>query len=141
MGGGASLRQAGEELRCVAAMTIAKELDLSLAELALTKADERIAAHYDEVLVPPELSAMGEGLRERLRRVKEVVLDVTGQSGLLERAPVLRRSVQLRRAYLDPINLIQAELLRRQREADDAELQDALLATVNGIAAGLKNTG
>jgi phosphoenolpyruvate carboxylase len=114
---------------------------LSLAELAITKADELIAAHYDEELVPPELESTGEDLRERLRRVKQVVLEVSGQSALLDRAPLLRRSFQLRRAYLDPINLIQAELLRRQREADDAELQDALLATVNGIAAGLKNTG
>lgn len=63
------------------------------------------------------------------------------QQALLDRSPALRRSLQLRRAYLDPINLIQAELLRRQRLADDDELQDALLATVNGVAAGLKNTG
>ncbi|MGD8318523.1 MAG: phosphoenolpyruvate carboxylase [Myxococcales bacterium] len=66
---------------------------------------------------------------------------VLDQQALLDRSPALRRSLQLRRAYLDPINLIQAELLRRQRLADDDELQDALLATVNGVAAGLKNTG
>jgi phosphoenolpyruvate carboxylase len=130
-----------EELRAMATSWPFFESTLSLAELALTKSDQRIAAHYDEVLVPPELQAMGEDLRARLRRVEEVVLEATGQSMLLERAPVLRRSFQLRRAYLDPINLIQAELLRRQREADDELLQDALLATVNGIAAGLKNTG
>jgi phosphoenolpyruvate carboxylase len=114
---------------------------LSLVELALAKADERIAAHYEEVLVPPELSAMGEDLRRRLSDVEKVVVQVLDESVLLERSPLLQRSFQLRRAYLDPINLIQAELLRRQREADDALLQDALLGTVNGIAAGLKNTG
>jgi phosphoenolpyruvate carboxylase len=130
-----------DELRAMAQSWPFFDSTLSLAELAITKADERIAAHYDEELVPPELEGMGEELRERLRRVKQVVLEVSGQSILLERAPLLRRSFQLRRAYLDPINLIQAELLRRQRDADDAELQDALLATVNGIAAGLKNTG
>jgi phosphoenolpyruvate carboxylase len=70
-----------------------------------------------------------------------VLLQVLDQDELLETDPTLQRSFQLRRAYLDPINLIQAELLRRQRNTDDAQLQDALLATVNGIAAGLKNTG
>jgi len=132
---------AADELRAMGESWPFFESTLSLAELALTKADERIAAHYDEVLVPPELLQMGEDLRRRLRRVEEVLLEATGQSTLLERAPVLHRAFQLRRAYLDPINMIQAELLRRQREADDALLQDALLATVNGIAAGLKNTG
>jgi len=130
-----------DELRAMSESWPFFESTLSLVELALAKADERIAAHYDEVLVPPELLQMGEDLRRRLRRVEEVLLEATGQSTLLERAPVLHRAFQLRRAYLDPINLIQAELLRRQREADDALLQDALLATVNGIAAGLKNTG
>ena len=91
--------------------------------------------------MPPELSAMGEDLRRRLSDVEKVVVQVLDESVLLERSPLLQRSFQLRRAYLDPINLIQAELLRRQREADDALLQDALLGTVNGIAAGLKNTG
>ena len=73
--------------------------------------------------------------------MRSVLLQVLDQDELLETDPTLQRSLQLRRAYLDPINLIQAELLRRQRNTDDAQLQDALLATVNGIAAGLKNTG
>lgn len=114
---------------------------LSLLELALAKADERIAARYDALLTPPELSDIGEGLRARLTQMRSVLLEVLDQDELLESDPTLQRSLQLRRAYLDPINLIQAELLRRQREADDEQLQDALLATVNGIAAGLKNTG
>lgn len=114
---------------------------LSLIELAVAKADDRIAARYDSLLVDAELGSTGADLRNRLERVERVILDVLDQSVLLEHAPILRRSFQLRRAYLDPMNLIQAELLRRQREHDDAELQDALLATVNGIAAGLKNTG
>jgi phosphoenolpyruvate carboxylase len=66
---------------------------------------------------------------------------VLDQQSLLEHSPNLARSLELRSAYLDPINLIQAELLRRQRLTDDDTLQDALLATVNGVAAGIKNTG
>ena len=114
---------------------------LSLVELALAKADERIAACYDEALTPPELRHVGADLRARLARVKDCVPQVLGQPALLAGAPQLQHSLRLRCAYLDPVNLIQVELLSRQRLADDERLQDALLATVNGVAAGLKNTG
>jgi phosphoenolpyruvate carboxylase len=129
------------ELREMAASWPFFQSTLSLLELALAKADERIAARYDALLTPPELAEIGGGLRARLAQMRSVLLQVLDQDELLETDRTLQRSLQLRRAYLDPINLIQAELLRRQRDADDAELQDALLATVNGIAAGLKNTG
>jgi phosphoenolpyruvate carboxylase len=129
------------ELREMAANWPFFQSTLSLLELALAKADEGIAARYDALLTPPELAEIGEGLRRRLTQMRSVLLQVLDQDELLESDPTLQRSLQLRRAYLDPINLIQAELLRRQRDTDDAELQDALLATVNGIAAGLKNTG
>jgi len=129
------------ELRDMAANWPFFQSILSLLELALAKADERIAARYDALLTPSELAEVGEGLRARLKQMRSVLLHVLDQDELLEADPTLRRSLQLRRAYLDPINLIQAELLRRQRNADNAQLQDALLATVNGIAAGLKNTG
>ena len=129
------------ELRDMAANWPFFQSILSLLELALAKADERIAARYDALLTPAELAEVGQGLRARLKQMRSVLLHVLDQEELLEADPTLRRSLQLRRAYLDPINLIQAELLRRQRNADDAQLQDALLATVNGIAAGLKNTG
>ncbi len=114
---------------------------LSLLELALAKADGQIAAHYDALLTPPVLADIGADLRGRLAKVQQCLLQVLDQQTLLEHSPTLARSLELRSAYLDPINLIQAELLRRQRLADDDELQDALLATVNGVAAGIKNTG
>ena len=114
---------------------------LSLVELALAKADGQIAARYDEALTPKELRHMGVEVRQRLQRVRSVLLEVLGKQELLDHEPRLRRSLPLRCAYLDPINLIQVELLKRQRLGDDQTLQDALLATVNGIAAGLKNTG
>ncbi len=137
-----ALQEGGlEELREMAASWPFFQSTLSLLELALAKADERIAARYDALLTPSELAETGEELRARLKQMRSVLLQVLDQDELLQTDPTLQRSLQLRRAYLDPINLIQAELLRRQRGADDAELQDALLATVNGIAAGLKNTG
>ncbi|MEM7135814.1 MAG: phosphoenolpyruvate carboxylase [Myxococcota bacterium] len=129
------------ELRAMAAEWPFFQSTLSLVELALAKADERIASRYDALLTPPELSDIGANLRGRLTEMRALLLNVLNRESLLENAPTLQRSLQLRRAYLDPINLIQAELLRRERVADDAQLQDALLATVNGIAAGLKNTG
>jgi phosphoenolpyruvate carboxylase len=130
-----------EELRAMTAQWPFFQSTLSLLELALAKADGKIAAHYDALLTPPELRDIGEDLRNRLSEVERCLVKVFDQDTLLEHSPTLRRSLQLRRAYLDPINIIQAELLRRQRLADDDELQDGLLATVNGVAAGLKNTG
>jgi len=70
------------------------------------------------------------------------VLTVTGQSRLLETNPVLDRSIRLRNPYVDPLSLIQVELLRRKRTGEDSpQLNYALAATINGIAAGLRNTG
>jgi len=67
---------------------------------------------------------------------------LTGQNELLERNPVLLRSIRLRNPYVDPLSLIQVELLRRKREGQNGDdLDYALAATMNGIAAGLHNTG
>jgi phosphoenolpyruvate carboxylase len=61
---------------------------------------------------------------------------------LLEENPVLRRSINVRNPYVDPINLVQVELLRRLRDTgEDGRIRDALLVTINGIAAGMRNTG
>jgi len=86
-------------------------------------------------------------LRQRLQRAIEAVLAVTGHQQLLENNPVLRRSIDVRNPYVDPINLLQVELLRRLRSARDAHAEDAvwlrraLLVTINGVAAGMRNTG
>jgi phosphoenolpyruvate carboxylase len=67
---------------------------------------------------------------------------VTGHRALLEDNPVLRRSIDVRNPYVDPINLVQIALLRRLRSSpDDEELRSALLVTINGVAAGMRNTG
>jgi phosphoenolpyruvate carboxylase len=114
---------------------------IDLVEMTLAKADARIAAQYDR-LVPVELRPLGADLRRRLGRAVDVVLAVTGHAVLLEGNAVLRRSIDVRNPYVDPINLVQVELLRRLREPNpDASLFDAFVVTVNGIAAGMRNTG
>jgi phosphoenolpyruvate carboxylase len=70
------------------------------------------------------------------------VLDVTGHAELVETNRVLRRSIDTRNPYVDPINVVQIELLKRLRESPaSAELRRAFAITVNGIAAGMRNTG
>jgi phosphoenolpyruvate carboxylase len=115
---------------------------IGLIEMVLAKADARIAEQYDRQLVPPELKSLGEDLRGRLARAIANLLRLTGQGALLEENPVLRRSIDVRNPYVDPINLVQVELLRRVRQhAADPRVQAALMVTVNGIAAGMRNTG
>ena len=116
---------------------------IDLIEMALAKADARIAAQYDR-LVPADLHGLGRTLRDRLARAIERVLAVTGHAALVENNPVLRRSIDVRNPYVDPINLVQIELLRRlRRDGDQAgpETWSAFMITVNGIAAGMRNTG
>jgi phosphoenolpyruvate carboxylase len=116
---------------------------ISNVENGLAKADLSIARRYS--------SLVGDGeLRERVwlliaaefERTREMILRVTGQRELLEHNPVLARSIKLRNPYVDPMSLIQIELLRRLRGGEDGEeLKYALAATINGISAGLRNTG
>jgi phosphoenolpyruvate carboxylase len=115
---------------------------MDLFEMVLAKTDSRIAAEYDRRLVPPDLQPLGAELRERLSRAITAVLRVTGHRVLLEDNPVLRRSIEVRNPYVDPINLVQIELIHRLREGqDDPRLHHAFKVTVNGIAAGMRNTG
>ena len=88
---------------------------IELMEMALAKADAGIAAHYDRHLVPDDQQDLGAMLRERLQRAIDAVIDVTGHQQLLADNPVLRRSIDVRNPYVDPINLLQVELLRRLR--------------------------
>jgi phosphoenolpyruvate carboxylase len=114
---------------------------IELIEMALAKSDARIAAEYDRRLVPADLQPLGAELRARLARVINGVLEVTGRHALLESNPVLRRSIDVRNPYVDPINLVQIELLRRLRAQEDERVKAALLVTINGVAAGMRNTG
>ena len=114
---------------------------IDLIEMVLAKADGRIAAEYDRRLVPPSLQPLGDDLRARLARAIQGVRAVSGHGELLESSPVIRRSIDVRNPYVDPLNLVQVELLRRMRAHPDPRVQTALMITVNGIAAGMRNTG
>jgi phosphoenolpyruvate carboxylase len=114
---------------------------IGLIEMVLAKADGRIAAEYDRQLVPEHLQPLGRELRERLARAIAGVLELAEQRELLETNPVIRRSIDVRNPYVDPLNLLQVELLRRVRQDPDPRTRAALMITVNGIAAGMRNTG
>jgi phosphoenolpyruvate carboxylase len=113
------------------------------AEMALAKADLSIAYVYSDLVTD-------KGLRDRVfamiaeeyKRTTRVLLKITGQTRLLETNQVLARSIKLRNPYVDAMSLIQVELLRRKRSGQESdELNYALAATINGISAGLRNTG
>jgi phosphoenolpyruvate carboxylase len=115
---------------------------IDLMEMVLAKADARIAAEYDRRLVPADLHPFGRDLRARLARATAAVLAVTGHREPADATPVLRRSIDVRNPYVDPINLVQIELLARLRHGGGSpELERAFVVTVNGIAAGMRNTG
>jgi phosphoenolpyruvate carboxylase len=117
---------------------------IDMLEMVLAKADMDIARLYDERLVSAELLPLGVQLRDLLSQCCAVVLGLTGQAELLAHSPETLEFISLRNTYLDPLHQLQAELLARSREREaslDSPLEQALLVTVAGIAAGLRNTG
>jgi phosphoenolpyruvate carboxylase len=140
--GDALARGEGDDLRRLYGAWPFFRSTIDLLEMVLAKADPRIAERYDRELVAPDLQPLGDELRARLARTITAVLAVTGHRELVADNPVLRRSIDVRNPYVDPINLVQVELLRRLRSGGENErLERALLVTMNGIAAGLRNTG
>ncbi|WP_122665237.1 phosphoenolpyruvate carboxylase [Pseudomonas viridiflava] len=117
---------------------------IDMLEMVLAKADHDIAQLYDQRLVEPRLQHLGTHLRDLLSQACAVVLGLTGQSQLLAHSPETLEFISLRNTYLDPLHLLQAELLARSRNREaslDSPLEQALLVSVAGIAAGLRNTG
>jgi phosphoenolpyruvate carboxylase len=120
---------------------------LDNTEMSLVKADMDIAALYVD-LVPDH--ALGKMMFERIHdeyeRTRTAVLAISGHASLMQMEPVTQNVVQLRNPYVDPLNYIQVEVIRRLRSLPDADpeaetLREAMALTINGIAAGLKNTG
>ncbi|MBD8474184.1 phosphoenolpyruvate carboxylase [Pseudomonas sp. CFBP 8770] len=117
---------------------------IDMLEMVLAKADAEIAALYDVRLVEPDLQPLGAELRDLLSQCCAAVLGLTGQTHLLAHSPTTLEFFSLRNTYLDPLHQLQAELLKRSRSREaalDSPLEQALLVTVAGIAAGLRNTG
>jgi len=114
---------------------------ISNVEMTLTKTDLEVASRYVRQLVDPSHHHLFERIREEHDRTVAEIRGLTG-TGILDRLPILQRTLAVRDYYLDPLNFVQVALLERRRagEKDDA-LERALLLTVNGIAAGMRNTG
>ncbi|CAD6239291.1 unnamed protein product [Miscanthus lutarioriparius] len=132
----------GAELRAMYAEWPFFQSTVDLIDMVTAKADASVAAHYEEMLVAPERRAVGERLCRELARTERCVLAVSGHSRLTAHNRSLRRLIESRLAYLNPINMLQVEVLRRLRRDDEnRRLRDALLITINGIAGGMRNTG
>jgi phosphoenolpyruvate carboxylase len=112
-------------------------------EIAMAKADLVIAQLYAELVPNVALrERVFSMLQEEFERTRRLVLSVKQQKDLLEKNPVLSRSIRLRNPYVDPMSLVQVDLLRRKRSGETGSTLDyAIGATINGIAAGLHNTG
>jgi len=121
---------------------------LSNAELSLLQADMGIASQYVRLVSDQTLAKhFFQQIQDEYNRTRDVILAITGESHLLANEPVIQRSVEVRNPYIDPLNFIQVEYLRRLRALPDPEskpaqdLRDVIVVTINGIAAGLRNTG
>lgn len=151
LGVGAALRhaeQAGQlgELREMYQKWPFFRSTMDLFEMVVAKADPTSASYYDAGLVPEELKSIGAELRKQLEGTTRAVLQVTQEEELLQSYPEGRHAIDARNPYMDPINLLQVELLRRLRavpegQAIEAAMWEAFVVTVNGIAAGMRNTG
>jgi phosphoenolpyruvate carboxylase len=121
---------------------------LDNSEMSLIKADMDIASLYVGLVPDKGLASRIFGLiREEYDRTRDLVLSISGHVNLLDAEPITQNAVQLRNPYVDPLNYIQVEMLRRVRalpdpDSDEASaLREVIGITINGIAAGLRNTG
>ena len=116
---------------------------VSNLEMVLAKSSLSIAARYRDLVEDRSMAAaVFARIEAEWRASHDAVIAITGQSGLLERAPRLAQSIRLRLPYIDPLNVLQVELLRRHRagEADD-DVRRGIHMSINGISAGLRNSG
>ena len=127
------------------------------AQLSMRRADMTIAALYASLAEDATRAEIFDEFMEEFKRTERIILGITGQAALLDNEPWLQRSINLRNPYVDPLNYIQVALLNKQRttveqtledpQADrdanqeDPRLRQAILLSINGIAAGLQATG
>lgn len=117
---------------------------IGMLEMVFSKADLWLAEHYDQRLVPQHLHRLGNTLRSQLEADIKTVLSLAHEGQLMADLPWIAESIALRNIYTDPLNLLQVELLHRLRSAGENStpaLEQALMITITGIAAGMRNTG
>ncbi len=116
---------------------------LDLLEMVIGKADGPICTYYEQQLVPVEYRGLGQELRGDLKALEGLINKMKKQDTLLQDDPMLRQSLEVRKPYVDPLNYLQAELLKRYRSSEtiSPDLERALKVTMAGIAAGMRNTG
>jgi phosphoenolpyruvate carboxylase len=146
LGAGAALRKALDEgsadlLREMSQQWPFFATRLSMLEMVYAKAEPEISAYYDELLVPEALQGIGRQLRDQLRSDIETVLSVLERDTLVAGQPWTVESIRLRNIYTDPLNFLQAALLQRNRLDSEERLERAIMVTIAGIAAGMRNTG
>ncbi|CCO76993.1 phosphoenolpyruvate carboxylase [Erwinia amylovora Ea266] len=120
---------------------------LGMLEMVFSKADLWLAEYYDQRLVDKSLWPLGKQLRDRLESDIKAVLTIANDAHLMADQPWIAESIALRNVYTDPLNVLQAELLHRSRQQEaagsepDARVEQALMVTIAGVAAGMRNTG
>jgi phosphoenolpyruvate carboxylase len=131
-----------EKLRAMKSFPLMLDI-IRNVEMALAKSDFGIARLYASLVEDAGLrDRVFTKLEAEFNRTRTMILAVTGQEDLLQTNPVLARSIKLRNPYVDPLSLIQVELIRRKRAGEDTDAMNrAIASTINGIAAGLRNTG
>ena len=117
---------------------------VDMLEMVLAKTDLDISAYYDRALVDPELVPLGDKLRGKLASIVKSVNQLKNQQHLLQNYPAIERSLALRNPYTDPLHFLQVELMSRSRNQEGGgtdQVNKALMVTIAGIAAGMRNTG
>ena len=113
--------------------------------MTVAKTDLKTASNYVSTLVKPELHYIFEKIRTEFELTVDELLKLTKSKRILDKQPILARTLQVRETYLAPLHLLQVSLLKKVRsnnpQAADPALIRGLLLTINGVAAGLRNTG
>ncbi|PSL15542.1 phosphoenolpyruvate carboxylase type 1 [Marinobacterium halophilum] len=146
LGSGAALKMAVEDEQLTLLHEMYRDWPffqswIDMLEMVLAKSDVNICSYYERRLVSAELRVLGSSLRSRLQQAVEQVKAIKQESRLLAGNGVIRQSIEVRNPYIDPLHVLQAELLFRDRNQPDQRLEQALMVTMAGISAGMRNTG
>jgi len=114
---------------------------LEMLEMVFCKTDIWLSEHYEKVLMKTDAKALGTQLRQDLKSAQALITELAPGNTLLLEQPWLRQSLKLRNPYIDPLNLLQVELLKRTREHENEQIDQALMVTMTGVAAGMRNSG